>query len=331
MLSIEAEMGLKSQTKDSGFVQRLALTILRWFDGWAGMEQISSDAPQKVDWIRCIPFMVVHLACLGVIWVGWSWTAVGVAVALYLVRMFAITGFYHRYFSHRTFKTSRVGQFIFAILGASSAQRGPLWWASHHRLHHRRSDEPEDVHSPARHGFLWSHIGWITSQANFRVHFKAIQDLYRFRELRLLDRFDTAVPIILSLALYLLGAELHKHAPALGTSGGQLVIWGFFISTVVLMHATFTINSLSHKFGRRRFQTNDDSRNNWFLALLTLGEGWHNNHHHYPASTRQGFYWWEFDLTYYGLIALKRVGVIWDLRKVPAAVLDQERLDAEAA
>jgi stearoyl-CoA desaturase (delta-9 desaturase) len=331
MLSIEAEMGLKSQTKDSGFAQTLALTVLRWFDGWAGMEQISADAPQKVDWIRCIPFIVVHVACFGVIWVGWSWTAVGLAAALYLVRMFAITGFYHRYFSHRTFKTSRVGQFIFAILGASSAQRGPLWWASHHRLHHRRSDEPEDVHSPVRHGFLWSHIGWITSQTNFRVHFKAIQDLYRYRELRLLDRFDTAVPITLSVALYLLGAILHKHAPALGTSGGQLVIWGFFISTVVLMHATFTINSLSHKFGRRRYQTNDDSRNNWFLALLTLGEGWHNNHHHYPASTSQGFYWWEFDFTYYGLIALKWLGVIWDLRKVPAAVLDQERLDAEAA
>jgi stearoyl-CoA desaturase (delta-9 desaturase) len=320
MLSIEAEMGLKSQTKDSGFAQTLALTVLRWFDGWAGMEQISSDSPQKVDWIRCIPFIVVHVACLGVIWVGWSWTAVGLAAVLYLVRMFAITGFYHRYFSHRTFKTSRVGQFIFAILGASSAQRGPLWWASHHRLHHRRSDEPEDVHSPVRHGFLWSHIGWITSQTNFRVHFKAIQDLYRFRELRLLDRFDTAVPITLSVALYLLGAILHKHAPALGTSGGQLVIWGFFISTVVLMHATFTINSLSHKFGRRRFQTNDDSRNNWFLALLTLGEGWHNNHHHYPASVRQGFYWWEFDVTFYMLKLMSYLGVIWDLKPVPAAI-----------
>jgi stearoyl-CoA desaturase (Delta-9 desaturase) len=315
-------------TGTAGKSRRFFIAIARWFDTSVGGSS-ESDAPQKTDWFRCIPFVVVHLMCLGVIWVGWSPIAVGVAIALYFIRMFAITGFYHRYFSHRSFKTSRAGQFVFAAIGATAVQRGALWWASHHRLHHQRSDEPTDVHSPAQQGFIWSHIGWITSEANFRSELSVVRDLAKFPELMFLDRFDVLIPTVLGFALFGLGAELQRHAPGLHTTGAQMLIWGFFISTVVLAHGTFTINSLAHVFGRRRYETNDDSRNSFALAMVTLGEGWHNNHHHFPAAARNGFFWWEIDITYYTLKLLEACGIIWDLRQVPPELLDEDRVAAE--
>lgn len=303
------------------------VSLVRWFDSWAGVEGIRETDPQHVDWSRVVPFVVLHLMCLGVIWVGWSWVAVGTAASLYVIRMFAITGFYHRYFPHRAFKTSRWCQFAFALLGAAAVQRGPLWWAAHHRNHHRHSDEAADVHSPNQHGLLWSHMGWITSRPNFVTRRRLVSDLDLYPELRFLDRFDIIVPVLLAVGLFAFGSLLNAATPGLGTSGAQMLIWGFFISTVVLFHGTNTINSLAHQFGSQRYQTGDESRNNFWLALVTLGEGWHNNHHHYPASARQGFYWWEVDLTYYGLVLLSWLGLIWDLKPVPARVLDSMRLD----
>ncbi len=310
---------------------RLKVVIVRWFDGWADAETIEEREPLCADWMRCLPIVAMHAACLGVIWVGWSGTAVAVAVALYAIRMFAITGFYHRYFSHRTFKTSRVGQFLFALLGACAVQRGPLWWAGHHRHHHRYSDQENDTHSPRRHGFLWSHMGWFTSRANFATNLRAVADLAKFPELRFLDRFDVLVAVSLAAFLYLVGVVLAILAPALGTSGLQMLTWGFFISTVVLYHGTYTINSLAHKIGRKRYETQDESGNSFLLALITLGEGWHNNHHHYPASVRQGFYWWEIDLTYYVLVLLSWTGLIWDLRPVPEHIRSARRVNIAAA
>ncbi|MBS0376346.1 MAG: acyl-CoA desaturase [Proteobacteria bacterium] len=274
----------------------------------------------RIDWARIVPFAGVHLACLATLRVGASATAVGAALVLYALRMFAITGFYHRYFSHRAFKTSRPSQFLFALLGASAVQRGPLWWAAHHREHHAHSDAPDDVHSPRQRGFLWSHMGWFLSRRHFAPDLARVRDLARYPELRWLDRYDVVVPVLLAVALYGLGALLERLAPGLGTSRWQLLVWGFFVSTVLCYHATYTINSLAHVFGRRRYATGDDSRNNALLALLTFGEGWHNNHHHYPNAARQGFYWWEIDLTYYGLRVLAALGLIWDLKPVPAAV-----------
>ena len=276
--------------------------------------------PDRVDWVRTLPFLILHLGCLGVIWVGWSWFAVGTAVTLYLARMFAITGFYHRYFSHRTFQTGRIRQFLFAVIGASAAQRGPLWWAYQHRHHHRHSDEPEDRHSPGQHGFLWSHVGWITSQRNFPTDYRQVRDLAKFPELVWLNRFDMVVPLLLALGLFGMGSALAVMAPGLGTSGLQILVWGFFISTTVLFHATSAINSLAHTMGHRRYNTKDDSRNSLLLALITLGEGWHNNHHQYMSATRQGFYWWEIDITYYLLRVLAFFGLIHSLRPVPASV-----------
>lgn len=292
--------------------------VRRWFD----TDAVAHDGRDgdRIDWLRAVPFFAMHLACLAVFWVGVSPVAVLVALALYALRMFAITGFYHRYFSHRTFRTSRVVQFLAALVGAASVQRGPLWWAAHHRNHHRHTETTLDPHSPRVHGFWRSHMGWFLTREGFRTDWSRIPDLAKYPELRWLDRYDTLVPVLLAVGLYGLGALLERVAPGLGTTGGQMLVWGFFISTTVLFHATVTINSLAHRYGSRRFETGDDSRNNFWLALLTFGEGWHNNHHFFPGTVRQGFRWWEIDLTFYGLKLMSWCGLVRDLKPVPAWV-----------
>jgi stearoyl-CoA desaturase (delta-9 desaturase) len=314
---------MNDATPDSPTVVRanaVGATLLRWLDAGADATNCDVKERDRVDLVRVIPFVLMHLVCLFVFVVGVSTTALVAAAVMYLLRMFAITAFYHRYFSHRAFKTSRVAQFLFAVLGASSVQRGPIWWAAHHRHHHAHSDQEHDVHSPSQRGFLWSHMGWFLSRRHFAPDLSRVRDLLRYPELRLIDRFDILVPFLLALALLLTGMAFERWLPELETTGWQMLIWGFFVSTVICYHVTYTINSLCHVFGRRRYQTGDDSRNNVWLALLTLGEGWHNNHHHYPASARQGFYWWEIDLTYYGLKVLSWFGIVWDLKPVPEHV-----------
>ncbi|MCH2663568.1 acyl-CoA desaturase [bacterium] len=291
----------------------LAKPISRWFDT-SSVDAVSETELDRVDLARVLPFILLHASALFVFWVGWSPVSVGVAITAYWVRMFAVTGFYHRYFSHRSYKTSRLAQFGFALVGATSVQRGPLWWAAHHRNHHRHSDSKLDPHSPNHGGLLWSHMLWLTTRRNFTTDTAAVPDLAQFPELRFLDRFDILVPTVFAAALLALGSWLPD---SFGTSGWQMVVWGFVISTLALFHGTCTINSLAHRFGNRRYATNDDSRNNLFLALLTLGEGWHNNHHHCPGAVRQGFYWWEIDITYCGLKLLSWLGLIWDLNPVP--------------
>jgi stearoyl-CoA desaturase (Delta-9 desaturase) len=295
----------------------LIKTFLSWFDN---AQADHANQPYHIDYLRVIPFVLLHIACFTVIWVGWSWFSIFFALALYAIRMFAITAFYHRYFSHKAFQTSRVGQFIFAIIGATAVQRGPLWWAGHHREHHMHSDKSQDAHSPVQHGFFWSHIGWFLASENFATKFERVKELARFPELRFLDRFDSLVPILFAISIFMLGELLAENAMHLETNGWQLLVWGFVISTVALYHATFTVNSLAHVWGGRRYKTSDHSRNNFLIALITLGEGWHNNHHHYPSAAKQGFYWWEIDFTYYGLKLLSSLGIIWNLRTIPKAV-----------
>jgi stearoyl-CoA desaturase (delta-9 desaturase) len=294
--------------------------LWRWLDAdyFPGGAEATRALPDRVDWQRCIPFIFLHAGCLAVFFVGWSWPAVCMALLLYLIRMFAVTGFYHRYFSHRTFHTSRAGQFVFAIMGNTAVQRGPLWWASVHRHHHQHSDDEEDVHSPGVRGFWWAHIGWMTSSRNFPTDYERVKDLARFPELVFLNRFDLVVPFCFAVAIFAFGWLLERVFPQTGVTGEQMLVWGFFISTVVLLHATLCINSLAHTFGRRRYDTDDESRNSLLLALITLGEGWHNNHHFCMTATRQGFYWWEIDVTYYLLKTLSLMGVISDLHPVPA-------------
>ena len=290
-----------------------------WFDSDSSIRYAAAD--DRIDWFRIIPFIVLHLACLAVFWVGISAVAVYTAVILYLVRMFAITAFYHRYFAHKSFKTSRPVQFVFAVIGAASTQRGPIWWAAHHRNHHRHADTNQDPHSP-REGFLWSHVGWFLSKRHFHADYGLVKDLSRYPELRWLDRFDIAIPLLLALSLFGLGEWLNWLNPGLNTNGWQMVVWGYFISTVILLHATLLINSLAHKWGKRRYNTGDDSRNNFLLALLTLGEGWHNNHHYHASSARQGFYWWEVDISFYLLCLMNKFGLIWDMRTIPVRKRD---------
>jgi stearoyl-CoA desaturase (delta-9 desaturase) len=305
-------------------IERLGIALRRWIDSSTAGEEARGD-PRGIDWPRVVPFVLMHAGCLGVVWTGWSPFAVALAVALYALRMFAITAFYHRYFAHRAFRASRGWQFVFAVLGATAVQRGPLWWAAHHRHHHVHSDRPGDAHSAVQDGFLWSHMGWFLARENFATRSHLVRDLARYPELRWLDRYDVAVPAALGVGLWALGAWLEAAHPSLGTGPWQLVVWGFCISTVVLFHATFVINSLAHRWGARRYETGDESRNNPLLALITLGEGWHNNHHRYPSAARQGFYWWELDLSWYGLKLLAALGIVRDLRPVPRSVLEAGR------
>jgi stearoyl-CoA desaturase (Delta-9 desaturase) len=275
------------------------------------------DREQLVFFI-CVQFLFMHVACLLVIWTGVSVAAVAVCLALYVVRMFAITAGFHRLFSHRTYRTGRVFQFLLAFTGTAAYQKGPLWWSAHHRHHHLYTDTERDLHSPLTRTLWRSHVGWFLSRDSQTTDAKLISNLLKYRDLRFLDKYYSLPPAMLAAATFLLGWLLERYAPGLGASGWQMLVWGFFISTVLLYHGTFTVNSLAHIFGKRRFATADNSRNNFFVALITLGEGWHNNHHYYPTSERQGFYWWELDMAHYVLRVLSWFGIVRDLRAPPA-------------
>jgi stearoyl-CoA desaturase (delta-9 desaturase) len=280
--------------------------------------KVDCHANEDIIYPSVVPFLLVHLACLAVIWSGVTWLAVAIGVALYWLRIFAIGAGYHRYFSHRSYATSRGFQFLLAFLAQTTAQKSVLWWAAKHRDHHLHSDEPRDVHSPRHKGFLYSHLGWIFVRRHAQANLLKVSDLSQYPELMWLHRFELVPPILLA-ALCLLIA---------GWSG---LVVGFFWSTVLVYHATFCINSLAHVSGKKRYVTGDDSRNNWLLALLTMGEGWHNNHHAYQSSVRQGFRWWEVDVTFYILTFLSWIGLVWDLKQPPAALLrNQHRLGSRA-
>ena len=286
-------------------------------------EQVDDHPADKFSWINILKqslFWLVHLGCFAVIWTGVSWIAAGVCVALYFIRMFGITGVYHRYFSHRSYKTSRPFQFILACIGASAAQKGPIWWASHHRHHHQHSDTEEDQHSPLMHGIYQAHLGWILSDEYVPTRETLVRDLTKMPEIRFIDNYHGFVPFILAVGMFGFGVLCEKLWPSLGTNGWQMLVWGFFISTTLLYHGTFLINSAAHVMGKRRFNTTDDSRNSFILAILTMGEGWHNNHHRYPGAERQGYYWWEIDMSHYVLRALSWVGLVWDLRTAPHGI-----------
>jgi stearoyl-CoA desaturase (Delta-9 desaturase) len=264
-----------------------------------------------------LPFIGVHVACLAVIVVGWSVFAVAAAFILYMIRGFGITAFYHRLFSHHAFKTSRPVQFVGAWMASSAAQRGPLWWVAHHRRHHRVSDQPGDIHSPRQRGMGMAHIGWQFEAQAAPTHLQEVPDLARFPELRFLDRHHYLAPVSLALGTFVLGWALGHVFTGL-TDGPQLLVWAFFVSTVAVYHVTFSVNSLAHRFGSRPHNTTDDSRNNWLVALVSLGEGWHNNHHRFPGTARHGFRRGQIDLTHFGLRVMRRLHLVWDLHPVPA-------------
>ncbi|MBC7840092.1 MAG: acyl-CoA desaturase [Nitrospiraceae bacterium] len=258
---------------------------------------------QYWDW-DAIPFLAIHLMCLLAFLTGIRWEWVILAIGSYYLRMVAVTAGYHRYFSHRSYKTSRLFQFLLAFLAMTSAQKGVLWWAAHHRHHHKYSDQEEDVHSPLQRGFWFSHVGWILSAHSVRTDMNLVRDFRQYPEICFLNRFYFIPPLVYALLIYSLW-------------GFPGLIWGFFISTTALYHCTFFINSLTHMIGRVRYKSNDGSKNSFLLAVLCCGEGWHNNHHHYQLAAKQGWFWWEVDLSYYILSFLSWFGIVWDLRVPP--------------
>lgn len=276
-------------------------------------QPIAARGPdEKITGLGSLPFFAVHGMCLFAFYTGVSLKLVLVCAAMYYVRMWAITTGYHRYFSHRTFKTSRAFQFLIALIGTTSTQKGVLWWAAHHRHHHKESDQEGDVHSPTLRGFWWSHCGWILCAKYNETRFDSIRDFSSYPELRWLNRYHLVPPIALAVLLFVIG-------------GFPMLVWGFFISTTLLWHGTFTINSLSHVFGSRRYRTTDTSRNNFLLALITCGEGWHNNHHYHQNTANQGWFWWEIDFSYYGLKVLSWFRLVWDV-KTPSEAVRQAHL-----
>ena len=277
----------------------------------SGVAAAAAKSPRRI-YLNALtpPYWGVHLgAIIGVAYLGFSWWGLLLAVLLYIPRMFFVTGAYHRYFSHRSYKTSRWFQFVLAFGATCTAQKGPLWWAAHHRIHHKLSDLPGDLHSVKQQGFWWSHHGWILSRDLEDTDLSRIKDFAKYPELRWLNTYWMIPPVLAGVATFAIG-------------GLFALVWGFAVAQVMTWHGTFTINSLSHLWGRRRYATEDDSRNNPVLAVVTMGEGWHNNHHHYQVSARQGFFWWEIDCTYYILRAMSVVGLVWDIHGVPAHIRD---------
>jgi stearoyl-CoA desaturase (delta-9 desaturase) len=291
--------------------------VLSSQSGMTSTAAVCAEAKPRAAWrdyVRpnTVGFWGLHVAAVvAAILSGFSWSGVSLAVGAYFVRMFVVTAAYHRYFSHRSFKTSRWFQLVLAVGAQSAAQKGVIWWASHHRWHHKHSDTERDVHSPVRRGFWYSHVGWIVGPAWNATDDRGVADLLRYPELRFLNHPAIAMlPTVALAAAFLLIGGVHA------------LTWGYLVSTVLLWHGTFAINSLAHVWGRRRYETEDRSRNNLALALLTTGEGWHNNHHHYQSSARQGFRWWEIDVTYYVLRLLALVGLVWDVREPPRHIID---------
>jgi len=285
----------------------------------------------RIRWVEIVPFLAVHaIAIAGIAYYGWSWSGFALSMAVYGVMIFAITGGLHRYFSHRAYKTNRAFQFVLALLGTFVTQKGVLWWAAHHRHHHKYSDTPDDVHSPIQRSFWWAHVGWILVQKNKAIRWEKIPDLAKYPELRWLQKHEMKIVVAFATSMFFI--------PQLfGASGTWGLLWGYFVMTTFLWHGTFTINSFTHLWGRKRYASGDESRNSLLFALITFGEGWHNNHHYYQRSTSQGFYWWEIDITYYILKVLSWTGVVWDVKRPPRHIRDarqplaaQARLDDDA-
>ncbi|MDP3289910.1 MAG: acyl-CoA desaturase [Methyloversatilis sp.] len=262
-----------------------------------------------------------------------TWPLVLLAVASYALRMFGVEAIYHRYFSHRAFKCSRPVQFVLAVIASQCGQHGPLWWASGHRDHHQNVEQPDDPISPRQHGLMQSHVGWVWCERYKDTDLDVVPDFARFPEIQWVNKHYTLLMLSGAFFIWLL-ATAGAFGPTV--TGGAALMWGFFLPTALGVQTVSLVNSIGH-FGQlpggyRRFDTDDDSVNRPLLALLTMGGGWHNNHHRYGASARAGFAWYEIDLTYYLLKLLAALGIIRDLRdQLPDDVREEGGLAPVAA
>lgn len=280
------------------------------------------DNEHGIITLSAIPFLLLQASVLLVLTTHFSWAGLGLCLVSWVVRQWGITGGYHRYFSHKTYKMGRVMQFIVGFIGAASAQKGPLWWAAHHRQHHAHSDTERDWHTPKK-GWWHSHWNWFLYEETRDCDYNKIVDFSKYPELRFLDNWWIIPVVSWAVACFAIG-----HFT--GTGAYHMLVWGFFVSTFILQNATYTINSLAHIWGKRRYHTGDTSRNNWVLAFFLLGEGWHNNHHKYQQAARNGFYWYEYDFTFYGIKLLSWLGLAWDLKPVPEKILEEGRRNDRA-
>lgn len=289
---------------------------------------INNPSIQPGERVSIVKFRVwlLHAASCLAFFIPVTRELVLVAVIGFFVRVFSWEAGSHRYFSHRSFKTTRAFQLFLAVLSAASAQRGPIWWATHHRRHHRFSDKKGDPHSPIQQGFWHAHMGWLFDQDKLSTDLNDAKDLSRYPELVFINKYHYVFPYAVLTAFFVLG-----HFTSLfGRTGIGIsaAIWGFFVPTLLSLHSTFLVNTITHgqpiKWIRsRRFSTSDASCNSWIFSIPTMGASWHNNHHRYMNSARAGFYWWEMDLTFYVLKALSVLGIVWDLNEVPKKVLQE--------
>lgn len=259
-------------------------------------------------------FWIVQASALLVFAVPCSAGLIALWAVSHFLRAIGLTLAFHRYFAHRAFQMHRAARFVWAFIGTAAMQKGPLWWAGHHIHHHKYADREGDPHSPMVSGIYYAHIGWFlndTKHDKIDATNPVVRDFSKAWEIRLLSDYFFVPPLLLALTLFLVG-------------GLPWLVWGFCLPTVTLAHSTFAINTVNHLFGSRRFDTIDESRNNPLTALFAVGEGWHNNHHRFQRAARNGFYWWEFDPTWYVIKLMSFVGLAWDLQPVP------ERIYAEA-
>jgi fatty-acid desaturase len=272
----------------------------------------------KVNWITFIVLVWFHVQAIAAFF-SFTWTNLIVAAVLYWVAVgLGISMGYHRLHTHRGFKTTRLFEYFLAVCGTLTLEGGPIFWVAVHRLHHQHSDEPLDPHSPRVSGF-WAHLGWVlfgeAHHNDTALMSRYAPDLGRDAFYRWLTTYHWVPLTVLGFALLAIG-------------GWPLVNWAIFLRVVVGLHATWLVNSATHLWGRRRFTTGDDSKNSWWVALLTFGEGWHNNHHAHPTSARHGLAWYEFDPTWVELRFLRAIGLVWDVRAAKATQQPKEEVAA---
>ena len=266
--------------------------------------------------VSAVVFWVVQCSAFLIFFISFSWTFLALWAVSHFLRAIGLTLAFHRYFAHRSFQMNRTARFVWSFIGTAAMQKGPLWWAGHHVNHHRYADRDGDPHSPMVSGIYYAHIGWFLNDARhdrLEASNPVMRDFSKAPEIVWLNKNFWAPPLLLAIAMFLIG-------------GMPWLIWGFCVPTMTLAHATFAINTVNHMFGSRRFDTIDESRNNLVTAFFAVGEGWHNNHHRYQRSARNGFYWWEFDPTWYVIRLMQMIGLVWDVKTVPHRIYEEARV-----
>ncbi|HEY3826486.1 MAG TPA: fatty acid desaturase [Bryobacteraceae bacterium] len=282
-------------------------------------DHFGNPRSEGLNWPSVIAFGLLHVGALAALFM-FSWRNFLAAVFIYWIATgLGISMGYHRLHTHRGYKCPLWLEYFFAVCGTLSLEGGPIFWVAVHRIHHQKSDQSGDPHSPRHGGFFWSHVGWIMfgegNHSNTRMLSKYAPDLAKHRFYVWLNNWHWLPLAVLGVILLAIG-------------GWPLMLWGVCVRTVFGLHATWLVNSATHMWGARRFATRDDSRNNWWVAAITFGEGWHNNHHAHPTSIRHGLAWYEIDHSWILVNILKRLGLAYDLK---VAKVDTRLIEREAA